>query len=451
MSLPNIQSLPVALLVLGMAASLSASVSSPHPEPRMSYIENDAIRLGVDLSLGGAITWISKRGGENIVNSMDLGRQIQMSYYSGPVPFASGGQEPSKHWAHLGWNPIQAGDDFGNGSRTLDHRNDGHSLYTKCIPMQWPLKDVPGECTFECWLEMEGSVVKMRSRLNNARPDKTQYPARLQELPAVYLNAPFHRLVSYVGTKPFTGDAVSDITRPADKPSEWAHWIATERWAALINDEGWGLGLWNPSCLHFIGGFDGKPGPNDPRGGATGYIAGQTLEMLDHNITHEYHCELILGSLDQIRDRVKSNAGPPSLPSWKFDHDRQGWRFNNASDTGWPLKNVWHVLLEKDDPQLISPHVFFDAGEAPVLTIRAAFKTRHQNGTVFWRRLENGRSVEGGALNFPIQGDGVMRDHIVRLSDSKNYHGKILEFRIDPVPSGADGDWVKVESVGLGK
>ena len=74
-------------------------------------------------SLGGAITYLSVSGkDENVVNSFDYGRQIQMSYYSGPVPFSVGDKQPAPHWKHLGWNPIQTGDDFHHGSRVIDAR-----------------------------------------------------------------------------------------------------------------------------------------------------------------------------------------------------------------------------------------------------------------------------------------------------------------------------------------
>ena len=47
---------------------------------KMSYLDNGVIRLGVDLNLGGAITYLSRSGtGQNLVNSYDCGRQIQMS------------------------------------------------------------------------------------------------------------------------------------------------------------------------------------------------------------------------------------------------------------------------------------------------------------------------------------------------------------------------------------
>ena len=118
-----------------------------HPA-KMSYLDNGVIRLGVDLNLGGAVTYLSRSCTEqNLVNSYDFGRQIQMSYYSGPVPFAIAGRQPKPEWSFIGWNPIQVGDAFGNASKLLEHSNDCKQVYVKCIPLHWPLDNVAGECT----------------------------------------------------------------------------------------------------------------------------------------------------------------------------------------------------------------------------------------------------------------------------------------------------------------
>lgn len=434
-----------ALAALVLCGVAGASERAPRPEPRMSFLENGALRLGVDLNLGGAITWLSRSGGENMVNSWDLGRQIQMSHYSGPVPFGVEGRKPAKHWEHLGWNPVQSGDDFGHGSRVLEHRNDGRRLHTRCVPMQWPLDGVPAEAQFETWLELEGPVVKMRCRMSNARADRTQYPGRWQEMPAVYLNALFHRVVSYTGERPFEGDVVSEIPRPAGRPDSWSHWRATERWSALVNDGGWGLGLWNPSCMTFIGGFAGKPGPGDSRSSSTGYLAAQAIEILDHNIVHEYACELIVGTVAEIRDRVRERSGGCGPPSWRFGSDRQGWHYVNAVDTGWPIRGALRVMLEKDDPQLISPGVFFQAKEASRLVMEAAFQARRGEAELFWKRHDGG----SGRRAFPVAADGRMRRHEVSLAGEPEWRGAIVELRLDPVPGGAPGQWVEIRSMTL--
>ena len=151
-------------------------------------IENDCIRLGVNLGLGGAVTSLCRKGGPNLINSYDWGRQVQMSFYSYPTPYLPQGKTVRESWKFLGWNPIQSGDCFGHRSRILEHRCTDNEIYVRCIPMHWPLDNVPGECTFETWYRLNGARVDVTARLNNARPETVWSPARGQELPAVYTN-----------------------------------------------------------------------------------------------------------------------------------------------------------------------------------------------------------------------------------------------------------------------
>ncbi len=294
-------------LFLFAALSATALATPPAHEPKMSWLDNGVIRLGVDLELGGAITWLSRSGDQvNLINSNDWGRQVQMSFYGGPVPYSVGEKQPRADWAGLGWNPIQSGDTYGHRSKVLEQRNDGARLYVKCIPMQWPLDDVPAECTMESWLELDGSAVRARGRLVNARADRTAYSAHLQELPAVYTNAPWHRIFTYSGARPFTGEAVREIA--AQPPPKWSRWTTTENWSALLDDSGWGLGVWNPGAFEFGGGFNGRPGAGGARDPECGYLAPNRAEILDHDIDYTFQYELILGTLEQIRARVYAHA-----------------------------------------------------------------------------------------------------------------------------------------------
>ncbi|MDA1043783.1 MAG: hypothetical protein O3C57_01025 [Verrucomicrobia bacterium] len=118
----------------------------PKEEVKTSYLDNGKIRLGVDLTLGGAVTFLAEsKDGQNLINSHDWGRQVQMSFYSGPQPFEPNGKKPSEHWKQLGWNPIQSGDYAGKRSKVLEHRNNGRTIFVKWFPMQWPLDDEPGD------------------------------------------------------------------------------------------------------------------------------------------------------------------------------------------------------------------------------------------------------------------------------------------------------------------
>ena len=89
----------------------------------VSVISNEYIKLGINLSLGGAITYLAENGKDNLINSSDWGRQVQMSFYSGPNPFTPGGKQPRPEWRGLGWNPIQSGDVAGKRSIILEHKN----------------------------------------------------------------------------------------------------------------------------------------------------------------------------------------------------------------------------------------------------------------------------------------------------------------------------------------
>lgn len=441
--------MPWLALMLGL--SLGGKPAPVH-QARLSRLENATLQVAVDLNLGGAITsLIPKSTGLNLVNNWDWGRQIQMSYYSGPVPFLTGKKAPADHWRHLGWNPVQAGDDFRHPGRVLEARNDGQSMYTRSVPMQWPLDDVPGECEFESWILLDGPTVAVRCRMTNKRSDRTQYPARMQELPAVYVNGPYHRLMTYSGAKPFTNDSPTQIVKRRNEPGPWSTWHATEHWAALVNDSQFGLGVWNPGCTLFSGGFAGQPGAGGERDSPTGYIAPNRIEVIDHNIVHEYEYRLIVGRLDEIRAWVgRRRPGPSRPPRYEFTRDRQGWWYVNATDAGWPIRGELSLKLDQKDPQLIGPAGAWAASDAPVLVIHAAFQTTHRHAQIFWSTLTAPGFDEKRSMTFPIIGDGKFRTYEVPLSSSVEYRGLITGLRLDPVPNGTPSDSLRVRSIGFG-
>jgi hypothetical protein len=127
----------------------------------MRYLSNSRLRLGVDLSLGGAVTVLEDKanGGVNMINSHDWGRQIQLSYYSGPTPYIGpNGEKPHEEWAKLGWNPIQSGSVGKVKSKTIAcEQLDPLTLRVRCIPMQWPHINVPGDCIFEVTYRLVGA------------------------------------------------------------------------------------------------------------------------------------------------------------------------------------------------------------------------------------------------------------------------------------------------------
>jgi hypothetical protein len=414
----------------------------------MSYIENEHLRLGANLAIGGSITHLSARGGPNMINSHDWGRQIQMSFYSGPSPFEPGGKKAAAAWAGWGWNPIQSGDHFGNGARVLEHRNTGREIYVKCRPMQWALDNEPGDCIFECWYRLEENRVHVRSRITNTREDKTQYPARTQELPAIYTNGPWYKLVTYQGERPFSGEPLTVLVdRDDGKGWPWRNFYAPEHWVALVDENDKGLGVYLPHACGFTGGFAGAPkGRGGEKDSQTGYMGPTIREILDHNIVYTYDYALVVGSVKDIRDFVYQREKNRSLPRWTFAKDRQHWIYENITDAGWPIRDGLRFTLGPPSANLVSPKTFWRAEEAPVLVLRAGFRTAAKSGTILlqpYDRLAAGDWAQWGPerdqrpkpapaieVPFQIQGDGVVRDLAIDLSKVEAYRGSMTQVKI---------------------
>ena len=357
----------------------------------MAFVENEHIRVGVNLKWGGAVTHVSEPGGPNLINSHDLGRQIQQSYYSGPPNYQREGKEKAKHWANFPWNPIQTGDAFDNGSEVLEHRVQGDTLYVKTIPNLWPMNKDAGECVMETAITIasDGPKLVYHARLTNSRSDQTQYAAKPQEIPAIYVNGPWHRLMTYTGDKPFTGEPLREIRNGHKEPWPWVNFLATERWAALVNDEGTGLGVCVPQVREFHGGFAGrKRGVGDEKSTNTGYMSPMTTEILDHNIVYDYSCTMILGSLEEIRREAASLAAKAELPSWTFETSRNSWFYQNGTDAGWPLPKEGGLTAsptKKGRPvRLISPYTFWRAEDAASVQLELS-STSGGNMQLFWR------------------------------------------------------------------
>jgi hypothetical protein len=349
----------------------------------MRYLENDRLKVGIDLSIGGAVTFLTDRenGGENMINSAEWGRQIQLSFYSGPRPFIGpNGEEPTPGWAGLGWNPIQSGDCGNNRSKVTKFAYEGDkAMRVRCIPMQWPhTQGVSGDCEFECLYTLEGNVLLLKATIFVNRPDKTQYDACSQEMPALYTNGKWYKLVSYLGDKPFQDEPITVVVDKNDgKGWPWVNFKVPERWSALIDESGMGIGVYQPDAITVTAGFhggDANKGHGGVKSGQTGYIAPLTRQILDHNITWSYETAFVLGTVDDIRNYAKRKEAARGLPAWSFEKSRDGWFYGGgAKDKGMPITGA----LDFEYPaggMLISPDTFLPIRDTLTLEIEGAFR-----------------------------------------------------------------------------
>jgi len=418
----------------------------------LQTIDNGKIRVGIDTRYGGAIThlkFLTNRGDsvstDNMVNNPDLGRQLQIGIYGGPLDYSKNG---SPAWAGLGWNPIQAGDTYRNPSEVVTVEKQANLLYVKTIPKQFALNNVPGEATIEQWIHLEGNVVKVHARIVLFRTDKTQYAARQQEMPCMYLNADYHNMWYYKGDSPYTKGPL-DVSRQLPQQTYlFGDVYPTEPWMATTNDNGYGVGLYVPNNYDWKRGYFGSDLSGGEFNDAASYVAAVNFVLLDHDIVHEWDYELILGNLDEIRGYIYAQPAPLAGPKYTFDTSRKGWYYYGTQDSGWPIKDKLHILIDESKSNDIkSPYVFWKGSNVPKIYLRAAFNTKSTNFRLSWRRPEETvlTRLPERYVDFPVINDGQFHTYEIDLSSKPGWRdGNIGQIEFSTIPDGpSNNGWTE--------
>ena len=296
---------------------------------------------------------------------------------------------------------------------------------------------------------MSDKAVVVNVRLTNYRKDKTQYSAYAQEVPAVYTVGSLYRTVSYNGSTPFTNSPLTYF-----KTTQAVPILATEHWAALVDKDNWGLGVFQPSTVYINSFFSGTPGDYGPKDNPTGYLGPYQREVLDWNIVYDYQFHLVLGNLDDIRTYAYQNQKSIDdclVADFRYNASRQHWYYNNALDAGLP-NGYWRVIMEKDDPQVYGPICMWKTEDHPYLYINASFSTEQAStrAQVFWNAHGIDQIFDGThSVSFSITADGQYRVYTVSLSSVPSYTGLAYGLRFDPVETGAKDAYVDIAFIRL--
>ncbi|MCB1128592.1 MAG: hypothetical protein KDM81_19000, partial [Verrucomicrobiae bacterium] len=324
-------------------------------------------------------------------------------------------------------------------------------LYVKCRPKLWPMDDVPAECVFETWTTLDGPVVHMRFRCTNARSDHAWYHPCAQELPAVYTISRLSRLMAYTGERPFTGEALTHVTNDWHQPWPWTRFLATERWAALVDDSDYGLGVFKDDGGEFHGGIHGDGRSDNPKHGSTAYVAPIHRENFDHNIVYEHETHLMVGALTDIRQRFNAMA-TKTPPAWRFAKDRQHWTLHNATDQGFPIPGEWRIETGPKPWRIEGPTFAWRADPAPIARLEISLHS--QAAATFrlrWKRLDDDRFDDRKSLTFELPPNGGIQTREIDLGGSEDYHGLITGLSLEPAAGLREGDTLAIRSIVLGK
>ncbi len=324
------------------------------------------------------------------------------------------------------------------------------SIFVSCIPMHWPLENVPGQCVYESMIKLKGNKVFATARILNNRDDRTQYPARTSELPAVYSNGTYYHLYTYTGDKPFTHDELTLVPKRHVKPGEfpWTRFQATENWAALVNDEDIGMAVYSPVTQRFLGGFTGTEGEGSTFDIPCGYLCPIGFSVLDHNIEYEYRYVLIAGKLEEIRADIYRLAehDRQDKPGYDFTNSRQGWYYRNAGDTGWPVEGILDIQPSGSFCSLVGPDISFDAGNIAVLEITAAIESQAGSFSFLWSRIEDSEIIPPDSVVIDIIPGPEFQTYKLNLTGTEGFKGLItgIHFSLTGMD---ESDRIRVESI----
>ncbi|MBP5207195.1 MAG: hypothetical protein J6330_01925 [Clostridia bacterium] len=275
------------------------------------FIENDILKVGVELVWGGGLSYYEDKrcgieGLRNMLNHADPGRLIQQSYYgTGDPPFVKG-EFMGNPWVY---NPVQGGDRGGCKSKLVDFRVSGNSVWVKCRPRDW---GKVGSYTYS-YMENIYTVDGDMLRVDNVFVDWSGWvhPRTTQEVPAFYTVSYLDNFYFYNGKKPWQDEPLQVRRDLIFWPEDWPrHRFPlekenTETWAAWVDADDFGIGLYVPGAQLFIGGRYCHDGSKDPAAGPTNYVAPlYSLRIISYKpVTYSYL--VTSGPLSDIRRRFK--------------------------------------------------------------------------------------------------------------------------------------------------
>lgn len=318
----------------------------------MLYLESDSgadvARIGLQLMWGGSIVEVSLNG-TNFVNEHDTGREVQVAQYDGAAHY----DNCAGCTGTFGWNPVQGGDVWNDGSPVLAQSVNPDSLYVKAQPIQWNpndkgggpgqpvLGDVYDEATITA-VTSHAFTFKVHFKVTHFASD--QHANAIQEFPAVYVNLGYDRFLSDTSMAPWTNSALTPVTMP-QLPAMSPTLYASEHWGAYVDTNDNGLTVFVPGMAPYVAGF-AAAGDSSPFGFGTGYFAPRTFFSFGPNSTLEGDVYLVAGDYKHARQVIydlhntltKADISAPigSLDTPIVNQQLSG----KASVAGWAFDNA---------------------------------------------------------------------------------------------------------------
>lgn len=296
----------------------------------MVYLENNKIKIGINLKRGGQIAWASLIDGtENLVyNGYDGGFQITLDAYQRKDGYTQQGEVagsgiPGK--PTFSYNVTHGGDFQNNAATLIDYHPIPNGYYVKLRPIHYPLTAKMSETYIESTYVLEGRSLKITYKYTSFRTDG-QYDGGGFDgggVPACFIVNKLTHFKTYSGNAPWTrapivNDRLPIINEPYNQPIKGID--STEYWGMVYDPArpNSGIGVFNNvdggknTHFHFkqLEVYPGN-GPGDEfTGGFTFFQANSSFNIQDRsNYSKEMTVYLMIGSESEIRDEAYKHAG----------------------------------------------------------------------------------------------------------------------------------------------
>jgi hypothetical protein len=230
------------------------------------WLENNYIKIGINLKRGGQIAWASLAGSDTnmVYNGYDGGFQIVLDAYLNPDGYTQEGQTAGRDennvldGSPVSYNVTHGGDKKNNSISLIDYHTVPNGYYVKLRPLQYPMRGLLSETYIEVTYTLTGRSIKCDYKFTSFRTDN-QVDVGVSEIgygwgmPSCFLVNTLNRYSSYIGNSPFTNDSnlVDDIisnVSTAGLCGDAKTARTTEKWGISYNGStGLGIGVYNPS------------------------------------------------------------------------------------------------------------------------------------------------------------------------------------------------------------
>ncbi len=277
------------------------------------FIENDILKVGVELVWGGGLSYYEDKrckieGLSNMLNHADTGRLVQQSYYgTGEPPFQKG-EFMGNPWVY---NPVQGGDRGNKKSKLIDYRVEDGSVWVKCRPRDWGHVGLYTYSYMENTYTINGEILTVENRFTDW--SGYDHPVCSQEIPAFYTVSYLDNFYFYNGEKPWQNEPLEVRRDLIFWPEDWPrHRFPlnknnSETWCAWCDGDDYGIGLYVPGATMYVAGRFSHNGTKDPADGPTNYVAPiYHLRLISYKPL-SYSYLITSGSLTDIRRKFTEN------------------------------------------------------------------------------------------------------------------------------------------------